>query len=137
MNKYTKLLNDFAYVSTGEKACYYTLWMDGEFIQNLSTDKNKARQKCLDRGLQIPEDQFEIGLNQINRRKPIRLFGASFTHKNDYWFAEATSEFFEEWKQNKEEMKEAGWWCSKYTKDSKTIWYMFFRYKVSDTNQEN
>lgn len=135
-----------ATIATGRKQEYYTLWSttctgifekkeDGSliliettnvsrqdnFIQNLSKDRNKALEKCKELGYHFEERYFDFELEHLAKPSFV-AFGATMkqTKNKNKWHAEATKDFFECWKINKEQLKKLGWSLWKYEEK----WYM-------------
>ena len=135
-----------ATIATGCKHEYYTLWEtqctgvfekmeDGSlvliettsvsrqdtFIQNLSKDRAKAIAKCKELGYHFEEWYFDFELKHLSKPSFV-AFGATMkqTKNKNKWHAEATKDFFEIWKSNKDNLKKLGWSLWKY----ENTWYM-------------
>ena len=103
----------------GKSMLYFKHWY---FVQNLAKTKEDAIAKCSELGIEVDEKEFEFNL--AHRSKPsVFAFGAKMSFKKEKWYSKATKEFFEVWRNNKDEMKSLGWSCSKF----QNVWYMFYK----------
>ena len=95
------------------------------FVQNLSKTKAGAIQKAKELGVVIDAKEFDFSLKH-NARPNQKAFGANMKFKSNnnknYWIAEATPAFWEQWKANKDELKSSGWAVWKAKKSG--VWYM-------------
>lgn len=110
------ILENFRPNATGGNMYYH---VHIKFVQNLGKTKDAARRKIADLGVAIDDRQFEFDLKHLTKPSFV-AFGVNLKFKGDKWFAKATPEFFDCWRENKEEMKKNGWSCWKYQND----WYM-------------
>lgn len=138
------------FIETGIKEEFYTLWVQttvdtrkpGEetvlnklmvrnffiyyrFVQNLSKTREGAIKKVKEMGLDIPDSKFSQELRHLGRPS-IEAFGQKLKYNKDKWYGVATKEFFDAWKESKEELKSMGWRCWKYTnpRTGANVWYM-------------
>lgn len=117
-NSEGEILEHFRANSLGGNMYYH---VHIKFVQNLAKTKEGAILKLQELGLdaKVDPEQFEFELKHLTKPS-VNAFGASLKFKNNKWYAKATPEFFECWKENKEAMKQLGWSCWKY----EDAWYM-------------
>lgn len=89
------------------------------FVKNLSKDRDTAIAKVKEMGIDIPDREFDFDLKHYTKPS-FEAFGTKLKYKNGKWYAEATKDFFEMWKNNKDELKRLGWSCWKQG----NIWWM-------------
>lgn len=140
------------FISTGYKQVMHTLWMEVivppnsekkfhgfvsyNYIKNLSMDQmaaeNEAKEFAKSKGIEY----LGIKESPIHKRaKHIEMYNMTFKHKRkhgkSFYFGEASPEFWDAWKKNKDVMKQQGFRVSKYTKqrsrDTIVIWYVFYQ----------
>jgi len=118
---------------TGEKEQFYTLYVEGvawgefgasywcDFIQNLSHTKKDAEQKARDYAERMGYHGrcHHLNLEIHDSPRPIyqrhEAFGVEMqmSKKRTMWYGEITSDFWDEWKKNKQGIKGAGYWVKK------------------------
>ena len=118
---------------TGKKEQFYTLYEEGivaskfrcnyfcNYIQNLAHSKTDAMDKAEKRKQELIDCGFwftvEVEYHDSPRQIYARMeaFGATFTTSKSgtTMWAEATPEFWENWKTRKQEIKDAGFWVKK------------------------
>ena len=103
----------------GKSMLCFTHWY---FVQNLAKTKEGAIDKCRELGIEVEEREFNFNLAHMSRPS-IFAFGAKMLFKKEKWYSKATKEFFNVWKNNKNELKSLGWSCSKFN----DVWYMFYK----------
>jgi len=118
---------------TGEKEQFYTLYVEGvawgefgasywcNYVQNLSHNKTDAEQKARDYAEKngYHETCHHLNLEVHDSPRPIYIrheaFGVEMkmSKKRTMWYGEANSAFWDEWKKNKQGIKDAGYWVKK------------------------
>lgn len=145
------------FISTGSKDVMYTLWEEiivrkklnnkvterwgCGYIQNLSMTETEAVQKAKNYASEHKLNFTGIQKSPTRKRaEHFEAFGISFKPKlkngKAYYYGEATQEFWESWKNNKEQMKTEGFSVSKYRVPPRyrddppvSVWYIFYRPK--------
>ena len=89
------------------------------FLQSLSKTSNGAVAKIKSLfDIDITENWFNDELKKWTK-PTLKMFGVSMTKrtslksKKDFWIADTTPEFWEAWRQNKDQLKKEGWTCFK------------------------
>ena len=118
---------------TGKKEQYYTLYEEAlvvnkirtthtvYYVQNLSHKLEVASEKAQNKAREYVDSKFwhtvEIEYHDSPRMvyNKMEAFGAEFTTSKSgtTMWARATPEFWEQWKTNKQEIKDAGFWVKK------------------------
>jgi hypothetical protein len=120
---------------TGEKEQFYTLYITHIvkesksrfhysrcwFQKNLSLKLDKALDCAVNYtqtvNVCINSDEVEVKYHEEPRfvYQEMDAFGAKFkmAKKRTVWWANATSEFWDEWKQRKQQIKDAGYWVKR------------------------
>ena len=115
------ILSEFKLNAVGRNM-YYHIYIS--FVQNLGKTVEHAQQTLDKLGIVLSHTVFDFDLKHYTKPS-LEAFGAKLKFKKDKWFAIATTEFFECWKANKEQMKKYGWSCWKYQDRIKNdVWYM-------------
>lgn len=138
------------FISTGAKQVLHTLWLQVivkrppplvgggfiqyQYIQNLPVDEKEAEKKAKEY-CELNNYEYEGILDSpIHKRaEHIEMYGIQFKHKRkhgkSFYFGIATQEFFDEWKKNKEQLKQEGFSLSKYHHPihDTDVWYVFYK----------
>jgi hypothetical protein len=142
-------LNKEVYISTGRKSVMYTLWQVSigqygrrdQFVKNLSLEKSKAILEARKWALDNHKIYTGIDVEPKNSRADFFEFaGVHFTRKNSkngsvLYFGKITSEhsqeFWNVWREQKDELKSKGFSVSKYVADHRHpenyVWYAFYK----------
>ena len=122
---------------TGKKEQFYTLYVEGvtvgryganyfqRYEQNLSYKKEVAMEKAENRKREYIDSGFWLTVEVQYHESPrmvynrMEAFGTTFTTSKSgtTMWARATPEFWELWKTNKQEIKDAGFWVKKFDYD--------------------
>ena len=128
---------------TGKKEQFYTLYVEGvrwgkygasywcNFVQNLSHSKTDAEQKARDYAKKNHYHTIchHLHLEVWDSPRPIyekhEAFGIEMrmNKKRTIWYGHITPKFWDEWKKDKQAIKDAGYWVKK---DGPT-WLLFKR----------
>ena len=131
---------------TGEKEQFYTLYHEGlikmpygmsrfcDFQQNLAHSLTDALDKATNRFNQMVEkgfwDSVEIQYHETPRMKynKMEAFGAEFktAKSGKVMWAHATSAFWDFWREDKQAVKDAGFWVKKMDSG----WMVFCRHSA-------
>lgn len=139
-------MNGDCYICTGQKRVLHTLWVgsirEDIFIQNLPVDKRKAI--AFAKEYSKKNDYHFVGVQDsptFGKAKHVDHFGIDFKHKRkhteggvkEFYYGEATPEFWDAWKKDKQQLKEKGFRVSKYSKPDGRhakrieVWYVFYK----------
>lgn len=132
------------YISTGQKQVLHTLWVHRHslfgqdfFIKNLSADKDKAVAEAKQYAKRHNMDFGGVfNSPRFKRAEHFEKYGITFKHKRkkgkSYYQGFATPEFWDAWKENKEQIKKEGFYVSKYPdltdrERKRMLWYVFYK----------
>lgn len=139
------------FVSTGMKRVLHTLWIQSiikrpglsgggfinySYIKNLPADESEA----IKIAKEFAKENFcnFTGVEDspiYKKASHIEIYGIQFKHKRkkgkSFYFGYATQEFFDEWKKNKQQLKDEGFSLSKYKHPihGTSDWYVFYKPK--------
>lgn len=129
---------------TGEKEQFYTLYVEGityakhgvhyfcNFIKNLSHNQKDAAEKATEyaRNVHYLERCNRVDMEIHDSPRPIyqryEAFGIEMkmNKKRTIWYGHINSEFWDEWRANKADIKAAGYWVKRTDTGS---WLLFKR----------
>jgi len=132
------------FISTGKKQVMYTLWRETfagfmgithySFVKILAMTEAKAL-KAAQEYANEHGGTFE-GIDQAPRFKKstsFDMYGMHFAEKRKhgkaFFMGIASQDFWQEWREKKEEMKQSGFSVSKWRDPRKNldVWYVFYR----------